>query len=142
MNSEEIKHIETCSICYCNLDKDNKIKLKCNHIYCYDCIYNWFKKTLNPLLNTKSTINIRECPYCRTLCFILPCKEGYKLIYNVNTLYIFSKTTKCLAETKNNNFCTNIAKYDYSQIFDIFKSCGIHKLNKTSTIKKYIVVMH
>jgi len=83
MTSEEI---ENCGICYCDITQDNKIILKCNHIYCYSCIYDCFKSTLNVTDNNTSTLKIRECPICNTACDILPYKKEFPTIYNVNSL--------------------------------------------------------
>ena len=57
--SKQINHIDsaiekpTCIICF-ELIKKDKLKLKCNHNYHYDCIHNWCIKYRN-----------RFCPICR-----------------------------------------------------------------------------
>lgn len=48
-----------CSICCMPFDS-TKITLLCNHVYHYNCIYQWYKTALN----TKNQKQ-HECPYCR-----------------------------------------------------------------------------
>jgi len=118
MTSEEI---ETCSICYCELDIDNKIMLKCNHIYCYTCIYDWFKNTLQTttIKYSMSTVKLRECPYCRTPGDILPYKEGFPNIQDIN---INIKVAKC-----DDSICNAKAIYNYSETLKVFTKCKNHK---------------
>ena len=43
-----------CSICLTTLTNSNLKKLKCGHIFHYDCIYKWYNEDING-----------RCPYCR-----------------------------------------------------------------------------
>jgi len=48
-----------CSICSLSFD-DTVCRLACNHTFHYECIYQWYKRTLDAI-----NIPKRECPYCR-----------------------------------------------------------------------------
>ena len=65
--------------------EQNHIQLLCKHKFNYKPLYNeliYQKKNVS-----ESIQNNIKCPYCRTIQeFILPQREGYKLIYGINTL--------------------------------------------------------
>lgn len=69
----------TCNICSLELKPDDTqiIKLECSHEYHYDCIYNWYKKTIEKIHCPSSSKN-RECPYCREYGGYLPLLDGKK----------------------------------------------------------------
>jgi len=58
LTEDEFKNLETCSdVTNCAICMDNKkmnIKLKCNHIFCKNCIKKWLTEKSN------------TCPNCRT----------------------------------------------------------------------------
>jgi hypothetical protein len=65
----KIKHfnIEECSICLEDLNEYNKmIKLKCNHIFHKNCLYEWSKNSNKIIYNEKSKIILMKgkCPLC------------------------------------------------------------------------------
>ena len=63
----------TCIICYDKLDDNSvdKVTLKCNHTFCYECLLESYKGTK---CNFTSQKTHRICPYCRTPAGYLPLK--------------------------------------------------------------------
>jgi hypothetical protein len=62
MNHTIITDTEVCGICKQNYTQPTV--LKCKHIYCYNCIKEWYSMiTISNSRNNYS--NKRECPYCR-----------------------------------------------------------------------------
>lgn len=53
--------LSECSICYDEINKNNKIITDCNHIYCICC----FKKYLLTKSENNIYNNSLQCPYCR-----------------------------------------------------------------------------
>ena len=60
IKKEYEKETQECIICFKNLENLNKIKTKCNHTFCFDCI-NYNKQ------NNKNTGHL--CPICRCSIF-------------------------------------------------------------------------
>ena len=58
-----------CGICNEKIDISYKHKLKCNHEFHYECLYNSFKYDW-----------IKCCPYCRSENNVLPLVNGIKKI--------------------------------------------------------------
>ena len=126
-----------CGICYIDIDVDNKITLKCKHIFCYDCIFDWFKEAVNKY-DKYNKISKRECPYCRNISGILPIKDGYPLIHNVNTSN--DNIYKCIEYTKKGKKCNNKALYVKKD--NIFTLCYIHNKSTNSSINKPVKISH
>jgi hypothetical protein len=58
---------EICYICSEKIkDVSNLEILKCNHKFCYECIYNWYETIINKINYGFNNYQIRnECPVCR-----------------------------------------------------------------------------
>ena len=76
--TNEDNNTQLCNICSLTL-VDNKVKLKCNHEYHYECILLWYKKTITNNY-TQSITKPRECPYCRKTGGYLPINYDKKYI--------------------------------------------------------------
>ena len=63
---------EECSICGLNLTDKFCHKLKCSHVFHYECLM----KTFIHLSSVQ--VNGRNCPYCRSKCDYLPLVNGLK----------------------------------------------------------------
>ena len=72
-NENENGH--SCIICYEKLDdkSPDKVTLKCNHTFCYECLLESYKGTKCNFTNHKTH---RICPYCRTPAGYLSLKDG------------------------------------------------------------------
>ena len=83
-NNNNNKYINnTCFICFNEMDKNNRIILRCNHCLCKFCYKSWAK--------IKDT-----CPMCRQLIITKPSEDPcfediVRDIYN-NRLFIFQKS--------------------------------------------------
>ena len=65
---------EECSICGLDLDEKYTHKLKCNHVFHYDCLLKTFLSQPNGFVKTKGN----TCPYCRVKVDYLPIVNGLK----------------------------------------------------------------
>ena len=66
-----------CPICFNNINDNNKCITDCNHIYCKDCLNNWFEK------------NKVDCPICRKkIIYYNNNNENYRLLLFTNTKII------------------------------------------------------
>lgn len=63
-----------CSICGLELNIKFTHKLKCNHVFHYDCLMKTFQSNIN------SKIHKNSCPYCRMKCDYLPIVNGLNRI--------------------------------------------------------------
>ena len=108
----EIKYI--CNICTDTVKEDKIIALKCEpskHIFCYDCILDWYKSIKNS--NNYGNYPIKTmCPICRKNGGLLPLIDGIQLINGIHN-------------SKNTLICTTI------------KLCGASLKSKNSTCKSY-----
>jgi len=116
-------HTDTCNICSLELLSNDKIKLKCKHEYHYDCILNWYIKTVSSNNSNPSSSKIRECPYCRQVGGYLPMKLNTNYIKHIHAPKYskFNKEdlnkmlkpkVKCKGITKTGNVCKLYAKED------------------------------
>jgi hypothetical protein len=121
-NINDIEYI--CNICVEKIENNNIIMLKCNnkHIFCYDCIYDWYKQ----ILKTDScnyTIKTM-CPICRKNGGKLPLKDNIiynKLIHYCNIINVNINVNICGHILKNGiNTCKKKSKNGY---------CYLHKAN-------------
>jgi hypothetical protein len=108
-----------CNICAEEIENDKIIVLKCNskHIFCYDCISDWYKSLVN---NKTGNYFIKTmCPICRKNGGKLPISTlGNK--FNKQIYYLYNNLNYCEALLKNGiDKCTRIKK--------IGNYCGIHK---------------
>ena len=129
---EKIKgadHMETCDICSLELSSGDNIKLKCKHEYHYDCILNWYIKTVSGN-NNPSNAKARECPYCRQIGGFLPMKHNitymkhihapkYSKVDDETLKKMLEPRIKCKSVTKVCNPCKLYAKGG--------EYCHIHK---------------
>lgn len=98
-----------CNICAEDLsDLSKKVVLKCNpqHIFCYDCIYDWYFKNKKNT-NSASSGNMYKyatCPICQKDGGFLTLPEGKLSIENIHfpilSLYVYKQ---CICVNKENN---------------------------------------
>tara|TARA_Y100001970_G_C14159045_1_gene817393 strand:- start:598 stop:1062 length:465 start_codon:yes stop_codon:yes gene_type:complete len=73
-----------CNICLNTIDtKDNITTLKCNHSFCYECIFETYLFSIG---------NTRVCPYCRKNGGYLPLPQGHKPSRKIHKEYKKSNT--------------------------------------------------
>jgi hypothetical protein len=117
-----------CNICTETIENDKVIGLKCDpkkHIFCYDCILDWFK-----ILKKKhgsgnySTLNM--CPICRKNGGLLPVCDGYETIKNIHNLKLNKQKVVTTNDSKN---LINPNKLKYQ--------CGFKLLNGNGYCKFY-----
>ena len=59
-------NLDECSICLDNMNENN-IKLKCNHYFHINCIFDWSRNNNNIYYNNNNTYIIKGlCPICNT----------------------------------------------------------------------------
>ena len=113
-----------CNICSDIIEKDNIIGLKCNlkkHIFCYDCIYDWYlvtKKNYNNNINSNYNF-IRMCPICRKNGGYLPnLNNNYtKDIHYKNIDGNQEIVQTCGFKLKGkDDYCMNTAKKSYNNL--------------------------
>ena len=96
----------SCLVCGDALDTE-KVSLKCNHSFCYDCILHSFQGKNCHYNNSKV---IRNCPYCRTVADFLPLKDGMTPLKGIHREYTSQKSKKYLTKTTNYPKCPAILK--------------------------------
>lgn len=131
VNNESDK-IYSCGICSDNIENDKIISLGCNptkHIFCYDCISDWFKQIKNKKYVSSTNYGISNmCPICLTYGGLLPL---YKDDFFVKGINYISKPKKilppkvvldpCGAKLKTKDgFCQAIGRFN--------GKCGKHKI--------------
>lgn len=112
----------TCNICMERLE-GNIIKLKCGHVYHYDCIFNSYYNTTHKKwtysfyqTNNLSQNKPRECPYCRKDGGYIPLKPNTIPLEKIHKEYSdFKKIMKDndkegLKKYLNCNNCMTILK--------------------------------
>jgi len=108
-----------CSICHIDFEKDEKnlAKLRCGHIYHYECIFITYKNNKN---STRSK-SIRVCPYCRKNGGYLKLEKANIPIKNIHEEYnIF------MNYLMDNNRDKYIEYLDKNKCYAILKT-GINK---------------
>lgn len=139
-NTLDITH--NCNICSEIIENGKIIQLKCNtkHIYCYDCICDWYKELKKKKYNNNYTI-ITMCPTCRKNGGLLPVYNNDKPLKDIHIMHTTSPVQVSLPVKKNkkdalkacgvklktkDGFCVSIGKTQYDGL------CGIHfKCNKS-----------
>ena len=112
---------DKCNICMENDINNKMIMLKCNskHIFCYECIHDWYKQILNFTKTLCNNYKIKTmCPICRKNGGKIPMNN--KFIYNKLIHYTQPFKEYCEEISKNGNPCKNY-KLNNS------KYCNIHK---------------
>jgi len=108
-----------CPICY-EVHDDTSIKLKCGHIFHYNCISSSYKSSIS-----KNNRNIRICPYCRNDGGFLKLLETTYPVKGIN--YEFYEIEKYLLRNDFNKLQEITKKYiDKTKCNAILKS-GINK---------------
>ena len=111
---DNIKYI--CNICTEEIANDKVVSLACNpskHIYCYDCIFDWYNQLKNkPNISNYETL--KTCPICRKDGGYLPL-YGNKYIRGIhgtkcNHIVI---ENKCNYISNDNHKCSNIGHNRY-----------------------------
>ena len=115
-----------CNICSEEIEDNKIIGLKCDpekHIFCYDCILDWYKQ-LRLKKNNNSNYNILNmCPICRNNGGLLPLYNNSDFIKGIHILNKKKLNTfpKCgIKLLSKNSFCTFIGKPIYNNL------CGLH----------------
>ncbi len=121
----------TCNICSEEIDNDKIIGLKCDptkHIFCYDCIFDWYKNMKRSMMYHSSNYNILTmCPICRKNGGKIPLYKDIKYIrgihstssLNINDLKISGicgqklKSSDDLCSTKGNKEYNGMCKKHY-----------------------------
>ncbi len=105
-----------CNICAENIDDlSKKVVLKCNpqHIFCYDCIFEWYFKNKSYTSSSSSgnMYKYATCPICQKDGGFLTLPEGKAGIENVHfpkkmqTSYVY-KACDCVDKAHNGNYYT------------------------------------
>ena len=121
--------IYTCNICSEIIDDNKIIGLKCDpikHIFCYDCIFSWYKQLNKKKKNSNYTITTM-CPICRKNGGHLPIIDIQDKDINPDKL-LYECGVKLLTK---DGYCTVIGKDIYNGF------CGKHfnkLLNKNEII--------
>ena len=89
-----------CNICLEDIEDDKIVSLICHpsHIFCYDCIFDWYKEIKNSINNHNNYSHKNICPICRKNGGFLPIHSNYIPIKGIN---IFEKKVN---NSKNINF--------------------------------------
>lgn len=79
-----------CNICLEDIENDKIVSLICHHshIFCYDCIFDWYKEIKNSVNNHNNYSHKNICPICRKNGGFLPIHNDYTPIKGIN---IFEK---------------------------------------------------
>ena len=133
-----------CNICSDTISNNNGVGLKCNptkHIFCYECIYDWYKQ-LNKTKNGNNYTIKNMCPICRKNGGFLPINNNFKIIKGIHEIKDETILTTCPDINPNklltqcgvkfktkDGFCQSHGKTIYGGL------CGIHfkMVNKNNT---------
>lgn len=110
--------IYTCNICSEVIDDNKIIGLKCDpvkHIFCYDCIFAWYKQLNKKKKNNNYTITTM-CPICRKNGGHLPIIDIHNKDINPDKL-LYECGVKLLTK---DGYCTSSGKDIYNGF------CGKH----------------
>jgi len=116
-----------CNICSEEINDDKIIGLKCNpdkHIFCYDCIVEWYKELKSKKNNNKMNYNtINMCPICRDNGGLIPIYKNDEIIKGIHIINKSKNDTfiKCgIKLLTKNKYCTFIGKPEHNNL------CGVH----------------
>jgi len=114
-----------CNICSEEIEEDKIIGLTCNpdkHIFCYDCIIEWYKQ-LKTKKNNNHNYNITNmCPICRNYGGLIPVYKDDEMIKGIHII-TKPKINHQLCGIKlltKNTYCKFIGKPVYNNL------CGVH----------------
>ena len=126
--NEDIDEDCKCGICSDVYDKndENYHELTCKHAFHYSCIDKYFRTIKLNNKYVSSTVNQRECPYCRTVSSLLPVKLDIVPMKGIHKITSVKKDAnlclkRCIATCKTGYKCKNKGNSKYSGY------CGIHK---------------
>lgn len=134
-----------CNICSESIEENKIVRLKCNptkHIFCYDCIYDWYKFLKKPLSFGNYTIKTM-CPICRKNggLLLLPDGKHFEQGIHVNNLSdtdIDTDTSikECGYKLKSsNNTCIVIGNTLYDGLCKTHFKIKIKENNATNNTK-------
>lgn len=118
--------MEECLICRDEIEENDKVVTKCNHLFHHECLKDAFKQIVkHKKTHGFGTNAYNECPYCRNDAGYLPLKEGEVAEQYVHTgkKSMINKTI-CGAIKKNGQPCTNSQKPNNPNGY-----CGVHNKN-------------
>lgn len=125
-----------CNICSDEIPNDKIVGLKCNpkkHIFCYDCINDWYVQLNKKKKNSNYPI-LNICPICRKKGGLLPVYNDTKPIKNIHILKSVSNKICGVKLKSNDNFCKFIGKFDgYCKKHSnqtIINTCGVKLKSK------------
>ena len=138
-----------CSICKENIKNDKIIGLKCNpskHIFCYDCIFDWYKELkFKKNMTYQGNYENNTCPICREYCGLLPRHTDYPYITGIHQKTPIKKVKpvpaeKCICNAKllsKDGFCKLNGKAEFGGL------CWRHKnttdISQTSTTNTLVI---
>jgi hypothetical protein len=138
IKTNKVKYI--CNICSEEIEDDKVIGLKCNpdkHIFCYDCIIEWYKELKVSKKNSNMNYDIfNMCPICRDNGGLLPVYKNDKVIKGIHipNYHLLNKNNlnnKCgMKLLTKNKYCSFIGKPEFNNL------CGkhAHLFNNTDPI--------
>lgn len=131
-NNSNLKYI--CNICSDEITPNKIIGLGCDpskHIFCYDCIYDWYNQLKNQKYRNNYTI-LNMCPICRKNGGLLPFDENKKF---VKGLHYITNIENSQIDTYENKICgyklcskNGFCKAKSNNLYG--KLCGKHHKNK------------
>jgi len=71
-----------CCICL-EIIKTNLARLKCDHLFHYECIFSWYSRLVN---NNNNSTEYHKCPMCNQDGGLLPIIDGQEPIENITEL--------------------------------------------------------
>ena len=86
VSQERNDHLE-CPICMETINEKDKVTLKCNHVFHYNCILATLKNDMKGKNQYYKNKNRNKCPYCRSTIGYLPLKEGTIPIKDIHKEY-------------------------------------------------------
>jgi len=132
-NTLNIKY--KCNICSDEIEPTKVIGLSCNpskHIFCYDCIYDWYKELKKKKYGGNYTM-LNMCPICRKNGGLLPLIEKISFIKGLHYISDSKKSEIDIDDNKicgyklcsKNGFCQAKGNKLYAGL------CGKHKSKKS-----------
>jgi len=124
----------TCNICSDEIETNKVIGLGCNlskHIFCYDCIYDWYKELKKKKYCGNYTI-LNMCPICRKNGGLLPLIENIPFIKGLHYISNLKKTEYDVCGYKlcsKNGYC----QLKSNKLYGGF--CGKHKPKQLTDIE-------
>ena len=126
-----------CNICHTDFEpNDDLVKLKCGHVFHYECIYITYKNNID---KSKYNKKIRICPYCRNYGGYLELKKNVIPIKDIHKEY-----NEFIHHIIHDNKEKYIHFLDQSKCLAILKTgknqgqqCGLNPSNETTFCKRH-----